>query len=327
MRRIPRTLTGAAFALMASLGTPPARGAEPKRASQRPVEPAPAPPPPASLPVALVFETAGGKAADPPGKARGRALYEQGARAYAEGNYLAAAELFLDAHHAFPTAKLLFNAGKAYDRAGSPSSALSYYRDYLRQKPEEADRAEVSARVAELEASLAARGVQQLSVLSDPPLATVVLDGRAVGVTPWTGETWPGQHRLSVERGDRKPSESLIEVLPHRAEDFRVTLEPAAKYAATLPESSRKMPAATGGPSALTWAILGTGTAALGAALFVEMANQNSGGISRTAAFFGGAGLSACAVGGVLLYVDMRALPDAAPTKPGGVAATVSARF
>ena len=329
VRSIPRKVTSAAIALLSSLGASAAHGVEPPNRAARPVETAPvrAEASAASLPSALVFDSKGGADADPAGKARGRALYEQGAQAYAEGRFLRAVELFQDAHRAYPTAQLLFNVGKAYDRAGSPSSALSFYRDYLRQKPDEADKAEVSTRITELEALLATRGVQQLSVLTEPSLATVVLDGTAVGVTPWTGETWPGKHRLTIERDGSKTTESVIEVAAHRADDFRFTLEAAPKAQALPREAPRSAAPSPSAPSALTWAVLGAGTAALGAALFVEMANQNSGGISRTAAFFGGAGLSACAVGGVLLYVDFRALPDTTPTRAGGVATTVSARF
>lgn len=329
VRSIARTVTSATLALISSLGAPSARAVEPPNRAARPAESAPvrAEGSAASLPSALVFDSKGPTDADPAGKARGRALYEQGAQAYAEGRFLRAVELFQDAHRAYPTAQLLFNVGKAYDRAGSTSSALSYYRDYLRQKPDEADKAEVSARIAELEALLAARGVQQLSVLSEPALATVVLDGTAVGVTPWTGETWPGKHRITIERDGSKPSESVIEVAAHRADDFRFTLEAAPKPQSLPREAPRRASPAPSAPSPLTWAVLGAGTAALGAALFVEMANQNSGGISRTSAFFGGAGLSACAVGGVLLYVDFKALPDPSPARVGGVATTLSARF
>lgn len=257
-------------------------------------------------------------------------MYEQGAQAYADGGFLRAAELFLDAYRAYPTPQLLFNVGKAYDRAGSAPGALSYYRDYLRHLPDAPDMGEVSARVHELEAALAERGVQQISVISEPALATVLLDGSPVGVTPWTGETWPGKHRVSLELRGRKPAEAMIDVSTHRAEDFRFLLEAQPIPAPTPRPPQTAARESTGMPSALTWVVLGVGTAALGTALFVEMANQDAGGISRTGAFFGGAGLSACAVGGILLYVDFKQPSDPNPARgaaPRGLTATLSARF
>jgi len=308
VRSIHKALARAALGATFALFSVPAEAAEPaSRAAVKPATEGPLPrqaPTAGALPPALIFDSGEGGELDSAGKARGRALYEQGARAYAEARYLRAAELFLEAHRAFPTPQLLFNVGKAYDRAGSASGALSYFRDYLRRSPDAPDHAEVSSRVSELEATLAERGVQQLTILSEPELATVLLDGSAVGVTPWTGETWPGKHRLSLSLPGRQPSESVIEVLAHRADDFRILLSPLPPPKSPPPAAARPVVERAGGPSVLTWVVLAAGTAALGTALFVEMANHEADGISRTGAFFAGAGLSACAVGGVLLYVD-----------------------
>lgn len=334
VRSTPISFVGVALAASAWLAVEPARALEPSaRKPEKSAVPAPTAtvkPPEATqgpAPGALIFDTGGTEDADPAAKARGRALYEQGAQAYAEGRYLKAAESFLDAHGVYPTPQLLFNVGKAYDRAGSTAAALGYYRGYLRHQPDAPDHAEVSARISELEAALAERGVQQISILSEPALATVLLDGRAVGVTPWTGETWPGKHRVTIELEGRKPAQTLIDVLPHRADDFRFTLEALPRETVAPRSAPRSTPSSASAPSALTWVVLGAGTAALGTALFVEMANQNAGGISRTAAFFGGAGLSACAVGGVLLYVDFKAVPDTNTGRAGGYGASVSGRF
>jgi tetratricopeptide (TPR) repeat protein len=319
-------LVGAAIAAGAWLG------AEPARASEKPRPQVTAKPAEASQSAgtgALVFDSGGMQESDPASKARGRALYEQGAEAYAEGRFMRAAELFLDAHSAYPTPQLLFNVGKAFDRAGSTAAALSYYREYLRNQPDAPDHGDVSARIGELTQALSERGIQQLSILSEPALATVLLDGRAVGVTPWTGETWPGKHRVTVELEGRKPNQMLIEVLPHRADDFRFLLEAAPRKLVPAHETPRRAAPVASGPSALTWVVLGAGTAALGTALFVEMANQNAAGISRTGAFFGGAGLSACAVGGVLLYIDFKSVPDTATGALGvqGFSTSVRGRF
>jgi len=83
----------------------------------------------------------------------------------------------------------------------------------------------------------------------------------------------------------------------------------------------------------LTWTALGSGTAALGGALALEMAEGENRGISRTGAFFTGLGVAASAVGGVLLYIDLnpRKASDAAAlglgALPGGTRIAVSGRF
>lgn len=262
-------------------------------------------------------------------KEHARALYERGARAYAEARYSQAADLFLDANRIFPTPQLLFNIAKAYDRLGHSSGALAHYRDYLRRAPDAADHQEVSARARELEVLLGQRGVQQLSVITDPENAVVSIDGRPVGLTPWTGETWPGRHRVRLELAGHVPTEEVVELEALRAKDVTVKLAPEPPPPPPKPLSSLQPAAQPAQISALTWLVLATGTAALGGALFVEMANANHEGVSRTGAFFAGAGLAASAVGGVLLYVDLSSTDPQRPSPvPGANArAVVTGRF
>lgn len=244
-------------------------------------------------------------------KERARALYERGARAYADAKYQEAATQFLAAHRVYPTPEFLFNVAKAFDRLDHRAGALAYYREYARARPGSADE-EVKRRIDELCLALAERGVQQLSVLSEPEDALVTLDGKPVGLTPWTGETWPGKHRLRVEASGYAPFETIATVDPQRAEDFTVKLErPATEIAAS--KTSSEPPPAPPAVTPLTWIVLGAGSAALATALFVEMANgDNTSGITRTGAFFAGAGLMGTALGGLLLYVDLSAGPGEA---------------
>jgi tetratricopeptide (TPR) repeat protein len=257
------------------------------------------------------------KAADESSKARARTLYERGARAYADGKYYEAADLFLEANRVYPSAELVFNVAKAYDKLGNQSGALAFYRDYSRRAGSAADEM-VAPRTRELEQALAARGVQQLSVISDPESALLLIDGKPVGVTPWTGETWPGRHHVVLRLSGHRAFETLFDVAAHHAEDLTV------KLTALPPPEPPKASAESSAPrvetpfvSTLTWLALGVGTAALGAALIVEMANDDRAGLSRTGAFFGGAGAAACALGGVLLYVDLN---PPSPSRRGSAA-------
>jgi tetratricopeptide (TPR) repeat protein len=267
---------------------------------------------------------------DADAKAHARTLYERGAKAYAEARYAQAVDAFLEADRVFPTPQLRFNIAKAYDRIGQPSGALSYYRDYLRRAPDAADFQEVTARVRELEQQLAQRGVQQLTVLSDPENAVLLLDGKPVGLAPWTGETWPGKHRVRLELAGYTASEDVIELEPLHARDVSFKLAPTPPETKAQALARAEKPAEPAKVTRLTWVVLATSTAALGTALFVEMANEDPNGLSRTGAFFGGAGLAAAAVGGVLLYVDLsgaQRVSRVAALAPTGVQAAISGRF
>lgn len=242
-------------------------------------------------------------------KARARALYERGVRAYADAKYYEAADLFVEANRVYPSPDLVFNIAKAYDKLGNPSAALAQYRDYLRQAGSVADESAV-ARAKELAAALGQRGVQQLSVLSDPESALVFIDGKAVGITPWTGETWPGKHQVILALAGHESFEATVDVVAHRADDLTVKLAPLpAPKAESLAARAAPQPAAPSSVSPLTWIALGVGTAAFGGALLVEMANHDRSGLTRTGAFLGGAGAAACALGGVLLYIDLSGVP------------------
>jgi hypothetical protein len=93
---------------------------------------------------------------------------------------------------------LSFNIARSYEKIGDDAGALRWYRDYLRRDPSVKNAGDVQKLVQGLEASLAKKGVQQVTVLSSPAGATVTIDDRPVGVTPFTGEFAPGQHQIGV---------------------------------------------------------------------------------------------------------------------------------
>ena len=275
----------------------------------------------------LAFNSPNTTNLDEKARLRARALFDQGARAYNESRYFQAAAYFLDAYRVYPTPQLLFNVAKAHDKLAVPSSALAYYRDYLRKLPDAPDAADVGNRVRELEAALAQRGIQQLSVLTSPPRALVAVDGVAVGITPWTGETWPGEHRLTVTLDGHEATTTLITVDPLRAQDFSYELAKLDAPGTAGHSASNAATRSSTRVSTLTWLALGTATAAFGATLAAEMAAKNTSGLTRTGAFFGGIGIASSVFGGVLLYLDLYA-PNATPTqKNHAFVAGVSGRF
>jgi tetratricopeptide (TPR) repeat protein len=252
-------------------------------------------------------------------KARARLLFEKGVTAYREGRFYDAVDIFLETNRLYPDPKLSFNVGKALEGMGNQAGALRYYREYLRRLPEAPDAHDVESHVHQLEQALSQKGLQQLTVLSTPDGATVKLDGQAVGVTPWTGESFAGKHRIVLEAAGYRRSESVIELDPHRARDFNIELEKAPDVPqADLPP--KNAPAhAEPKLSTFTIATLATGVGLLGTALIAQVASgSNSTGISRTSAFFAGGGAGVTVVGGLMLYFDL------SPSKTSGQSSGVT---
>jgi len=271
---------------------------------------------------------------DPARVAHAKTLFEKGAASYAAGRYYEAIETFLEVDRLYPNAQLSFNIAKAYDNLGSRPGALRSYREYLKRAPDAPDKDAITTRVHDLETALAERGIQQLSVTSDPEDALVLLDDNPVGLTPWTGETWPGRHRIVVQKAGFSDRELVMELDPLKAQDVTLELARAPISAPETPPPTAKR----GDPwpltkkmSVLTWATLATGTAALGTAIAVEVASGNkSSGISPASAFFAGLGTAASLTGGVMLYFDLsdQASDDKhAGLRPRGVVAGYRGSF
>jgi tetratricopeptide (TPR) repeat protein len=116
-------------------------------------------------------------------KEEAKQRYKDGVNAYRKRRYKDAVDLFLEADALVPSAALSYNIARAYEKLGDDSSALRWYRDYLRRDPESGDRKAVEKLIEGFEAKLAAKGVQQLTILTQPRGATVVIDEEPVGVS------------------------------------------------------------------------------------------------------------------------------------------------
>jgi tetratricopeptide (TPR) repeat protein len=232
-------------------------------------------------------------AGTPDARSAAKARYEAGVAAYREGRYRDAIEQFLEADRLAPSAAFSFNIARAYSQASDAPNALRWYRDYLRRSPGAANAAEVKALVLDYERELAKRGVQQLTIVSNPPAATVVLNGMPVGVTPWTGELRPGKHRLELSLRGFADAVRDVALPPEHALDVSVELthsKDAAKAAGPAGGNARTAsepiePAVTKTPGAdkpgrkfgpWPWVTLGAGGAALGGALIFELLRDGS---------------------------------------------------
>ncbi|MDF3071505.1 MAG: Dihydrolipoamide acetyltransferase [Polyangiaceae bacterium] len=250
-------------------------------------------------------------------KDRARVLFQQGVAAYREGKFYDAVSIFLQTQRVYPDTQLCFNIARAYENLGNSSAALRYYRDYLRQADRPSDGQEVKERVRRLEQRVAERGVQQITVLSQPESATVVLDGKPVGITPWTGETYPGKHRLALGLEGHVSQEQIIEVDAYAAHDIALALAPHPRTVSkpTLVVATEQRQPSVSVASLLT---LGVGAALLGTAIVAQAASKDSG-MSSPAAFFAGGGVGLTGVGGVMLYFDLAPRSAAAAKKDSAV--------
>ncbi len=273
-------------------------------------------------------------------KSRATVHFKRGIEAYKGGRYKDAIDSFLDAHREFPSPTLSFNAALAYEKLQDSAGALRFYREYLRQNDGAQDKTTVQTRIVEHERRLQERGVQQVTVLSVPEAATVIVNDQPVGVTPWTGEIFPGRHALRLRREGYTDVTQEFELPAHKAIDINVRLE-LAQAAAPAPAAAETPSPATSAPAAggnvrmdekglakvtlPTWITLGAGAAILGTAGAFELMRRSAEDdvqnertqVDRHDAFdkmesrqttsrvLAGVGAAVVVTGGVLLYFDL----------------------
>jgi tetratricopeptide (TPR) repeat protein len=263
-----------------------------------------------------------------------QARYRRGVTSYSSGRYTEAIDLFRQADRLSPSAALSYNIARAYEKIGDGPSTLAWYRDYLRRSPNSTDADEVGRSIDRLEAELSQKGVQQVTVLSIPNGATIVMDGQPVGVTPWTGELSPGSHAVSIRLRGYADVERTFALSSADAMDVSVTLnaESGSPSASSLVSAGgvSSMPSDTEparrSRAARTWGIvsLSAGVAALGGAFAFEMMRRSSADDAKdeteqiraaqhvedaesratTARILTGAGAALAVTGGILLVVD-----------------------
>jgi len=224
-------------------------------------------------------------------RAEGKARYEHGADAYAAGRFKDAIDLFLQADALAPSVALSFNIARAYEKIGDDASSLQWFRDFRRRAPDAKNGPEVDERIHALEGALAKKGVQQVTVLSRPLGATVIVDEQPVGVTPFTGQFAPGVHRVVLSLRGYADSEQKLELPADRAQLLEVPLVPASQRVAApgsavdaSPSAGARGPGPNGSkpPAAgakfgiWPWLGLGAGAAVLGGSLGFELSRRSA---------------------------------------------------
>src|SRR5262245_24605653 len=87
-------------------------------------------------------------------KRNAKVYFDKGASEYNLGHFEAAIAAFEKAYDISPAPILLFNIGQCHRQSGNKDRAVFFYRRYLEQAPDAANRAEVEGRIADLEKSM-----------------------------------------------------------------------------------------------------------------------------------------------------------------------------
>jgi hypothetical protein len=178
---------------------------------------------------------------------KAQASFDEAQTDYLQGRYDEAAKAFQDAYAARPFPQFLYNVGASFHMKGKKASdvdaygkAVEFYKKYLAEEPQAADRAKVEKAIGVLEAEIkrlkegagagsgsgsAAAGpsqeVQSLGevkvrglvvIESEPQGATIYLDDTKKGAfatTPWSGSL-DGEHKIMLEKKGYRPVDTTI---------------------------------------------------------------------------------------------------------------------
>src|SRR5262245_50397975 len=103
-----------------------------------------------------------------------RALHTDGMRLYDVADYDGAAEAFKKEYLLTERPGLLFNIAQVYRKKGDCEQAIVFYRNYLRQKPDAEDRADVDRLIGDMEVCARARKpVPEVAAPVDPPAPAI----------------------------------------------------------------------------------------------------------------------------------------------------------
>jgi tetratricopeptide (TPR) repeat protein len=299
-------------------------------------------------------------------RAEGKARYERGVEAYSAGRFKDAIDLFLQADALAPSAALSFNIARAYEKIGDDAATLQWYRDFRRRAPTAKNAAEVDARIRDLEAVLVKKGVQQLTIMSTPSGATVIVDDKPLGVTPFTGQLAPGAHKVVLTLKGYSDAQREMTLGALHAQDLEIALQTAPQAPAPVAEPSKAVATDKREPAPHTerretgfgpwpWVGLGAGGAVLGASLGFELARRSAENAAKeeptqvgykdkldtehsrqtTARVLLGVGGALVVTGGVLLAIDLSSRRSQSSERaqvgaaclPGGCAFNLQGQF
>jgi hypothetical protein len=157
---------------------------------------------------------------------QGEAFYQQGEFRKALAEYKKA-----HAHKAHPA--LIFNMAQCHRQLGEYTKALFFYRLFLSESPQAANKEEVLRRIREMEEKAAQKAVLEkrkgkVSVITVPGGAHVHVDrfiGAPLAKTPAVLKFTAGQHLVVVRKKGYKTVHRSVTVRPGGFHQIKITLE------------------------------------------------------------------------------------------------------
>ncbi len=158
-------------------------------------------------------------------KKAARTAYGEGQKAFEAGDYTVAYDKFKEANDLIPAPHAEYWIALSLDRQGKLEESIQAYESFLANpdaaKVGEEQVASAKARVAELKAKLPGK----LSIVTEPPGATIMIDGAPVeGMSPMVNELEPGMHKISISLEGYEPQEVEVEVKPGEQVEQKVEL-------------------------------------------------------------------------------------------------------
>lgn len=156
---------------------------------------------------------------------KARQLAAEGAAAFRDKNFELAVEKFREANRLLPHPNLDVNIGRAYEAMGQPDQGLVHCKIALNAPGVPEDTRLAAQQCVDRVTAALARPT--LEIESRPPGATVRIDGRLVGQTPWRGNIEPGRRQVDLELDDHAPLSRTINAERGQTYPLSVTLNPA----------------------------------------------------------------------------------------------------
>ncbi len=127
---------------------------------------------------------------------RARDLSQEASKAFRAKQYEKALAKFREANRLVPHANLDVNIGRCYEALGQPDQALVHCKVALNAPSVPAPTRQAAQQCVDRVATALARPIFEIT--SSPPGASVLIDGRIVGQTPWKGTAQPGRRQIDL---------------------------------------------------------------------------------------------------------------------------------
>jgi len=162
--------------------------------------------------------------------ARARELGQEAAELFRAGQYEAALEKFTEANRLMPHPNLDVNIGRAYEKLEQFDQALIHCKIALNAPGVPEATRSAAQQCVERTQKLVVRPLIKFG--SRPPGATIRVDGRVVGETPWRGEVEPGERTFELTLQGYAPSTRTLTAQRGQVHALDVTL--TADHAGSL---------------------------------------------------------------------------------------------